>query len=43
VIAGLLAARGAEHVVLAGAQHRPQDLPAFAEVVQSFEDSLPQR
>lgn len=43
VIAGLLADRGAEHVVLTGARHRPQDLPGFAEVVQRFEDSLPRR
>ncbi len=36
-IAALLAARGAEHVVLAGAEHRPQDVPTFSAVVGDFE------
>lgn len=36
LIAELLGARGAEHVVLTGAEHRAQDLPAFGDVVREF-------
>lgn len=39
-IAQVLTEGGAQHVVLAGAQHRPMDLPAFAETVRTFEASL---
>lgn len=39
-IAALLAARGAEHVALTGADHRPQDMPAFSDVVGDFEARL---
>jgi pimeloyl-ACP methyl ester carboxylesterase len=39
-IAQLLIGVGAQHVVLAGAQHRPMDLPAFAEAALAFEASL---
>lgn len=39
-IADMLAARGAEHVVLSGADHRPQDVPAFSDVVGDFEAHL---
>lgn len=38
-IARRLGAIGAEHVVLAGAQHRPQDLSAFGPVVDHFLDN----
>jgi hypothetical protein len=40
-IAGLLADHGARHVVLEGATHRPQDLPAFAASVDEFEAAIP--
>jgi hypothetical protein len=40
VIGETLAAHGAEHRVLPGAQHRPQDLPEFADIVAGFEMSL---
>ncbi|HWV49042.1 MAG TPA: alpha/beta fold hydrolase [Microbacterium sp.] len=40
VIASVLSRQGARHVVLAGAQHRPQDVEGFAEVVAEFEDGL---
>ncbi|MGW8483956.1 hypothetical protein ACWGJP_12555 [Microbacterium sp. NPDC055903] len=40
LIAAALAARGARHEVLQGAQHRPQDLPGFRGVVEQFEHSL---
>ena len=40
VIAGVLAGRGARHVVLPGAQHRPQDVDGFAAVVAEFEGGL---
>lgn len=36
VIAEHLRARGAEHTVLTGAAHRPQDLPAFGEIARDF-------
>ena len=39
-IAGILAGRGAHHVVLPGAQHRPQDLEEFTHVVAEFEAEL---
>ncbi|MFD5225322.1 hypothetical protein ACFWHT_06830 [Microbacterium sp. NPDC058342] len=39
-MAGLLAADGAQHVVLRGARHRPMDLPAFADTARAFEASL---
>lgn len=39
-IAERLVRLGAEHEVLEGAQHRPQDLPGFASVVDSFSASL---
>lgn len=39
-IADVLVAAGARHVVLPGAQHRPQDLPRFPAVVDAFADSL---
>ena len=39
-IAGSLASRGAVHVVLCGAQHRPMDLPDFSATVADFERSL---
>lgn len=35
-IAEALASRGAEHRVLVGAQHRPQDLPGFRDIVAGF-------
>ncbi|WP_435744492.1 alpha/beta fold hydrolase [Microbacterium sp. PMB16] len=40
-IARILVARGAQHVVLPGAEHRPQDLPGFSAAVEAFEHSLP--
>ena len=40
VIASILARRGARHVALPGAQHRPQDVEAFANVVAAFEAEL---
>jgi hypothetical protein len=40
VIADRLAARGAWRAVLAGAEHRPQDLPGFTGLVAEFEASL---
>ncbi|MFD5214714.1 alpha/beta fold hydrolase [Microbacterium sp. NPDC058345] len=39
-IARLLTGEGAEHVVLAGAGHRPQDLPGFAPAVRAFDARL---
>src|SRR5690606_4592443 len=42
-IATVLASDGAEHVALPGAQHRPMDVPGFAELVTAFEASLPAR
>ncbi|WP_144877496.1 hypothetical protein [Microbacterium sp. 1.5R] len=39
-IAAILAGLGADHTVLSGAQHRPQDLPGFAPAVSEFERSL---
>jgi hypothetical protein len=39
-IAEILSVGGAHHVVLTGAQHRPQDLPGFAPAVAEFERSL---
>ncbi|WP_160298637.1 alpha/beta fold hydrolase [Microbacterium sp. SA39] len=39
-IAQVLVATGARHVVLPGAQHRPQDLESFPAVVERFERSL---
>jgi len=39
-IARALARRGAQHDVLAGAAHRPQDLPGFAPLVEEFTHSL---
>ena len=35
-IAGALTRYGADHVVLEGAAHRPQDLPGFAPAVEKF-------
>lgn len=40
LIAGALVAHGAEHQVLAGAAHRPQDLPGFPEHVAAFCETL---
>ncbi|MDP3952728.1 alpha/beta fold hydrolase [Microbacterium sp.] len=40
LIARTLAESGAEHLVLDGATHRPQDLPGFASVVKEFERRL---
>ncbi|MFB7250523.1 alpha/beta hydrolase [Microbacterium sp. NPDC056234] len=40
VIAGLLEERGARHVVLPGAQHRPQDVAGFAALVAEFQTTL---
>lgn len=39
-IADVLSEHGARRIALPGAQHRPQDLPAFAAAVESFEASL---
>jgi len=39
-IAQVLVDGGAEHLVLAGAQHRPMDLPAFGAAAAAFEASL---
>ncbi|MDQ0612989.1 hypothetical protein QF046_000630 [Microbacterium sp. W4I4] len=39
-IAKVLVDDGAQHVVLVGAQHRPMDLPAFAEAALAFEAAL---
>ena len=39
-IAQVLAGGGAQHVVLVGAQHRPMDLPTFADAALAFEASL---
>lgn len=39
-IAGVLAERRARHVVISGAQHRPQDVDGFADVVDEFEAAL---
>ncbi|MEJ1087661.1 hypothetical protein WDU99_04960 [Microbacterium sp. Mu-80] len=40
VIAGKLASEGAQHIVLAGADHRAQDTPGFAAAVAAFERGL---
>lgn len=40
IIARTLAGVGASHVELPGAEHRPQDLPAFAAIVDRFERTL---
>lgn len=40
VIGETIATRGAVHRILPGAQHRPQDLPGFADLVAEFEASL---
>lgn len=40
-IAAVLAAEGAEHRVLPGAGHRPQDLAAFPLLVDEFEKRMP--
>ncbi|MBB5744032.1 hypothetical protein HD600_002529 [Microbacterium ginsengiterrae] len=42
LIAGRLADRGAEHVVIAGHGHRPQDHPHFREVAGEFECRRPE-
>lgn len=39
-IARVLVGEGAEHLVLAGAQHRPMDLPAFTDAARAFEAAL---
>ncbi|MDQ0645364.1 hypothetical protein [Microbacterium murale] len=39
-IARVLSEHGGRHVVLDGANHRPQDLPGFASTVEEFERSL---
>lgn len=39
-IAAILDARGAQHVVIDGAAHRPQDLPPFRAAVEGFERTL---
>ncbi|MGL3150830.1 hypothetical protein ACSS7Z_10760 [Microbacterium sp. A82] len=39
-IAHVLAAHGARHQILVGAQHRPQDLPEFAAHVAEFTSAL---
>ncbi|MEV4735317.1 MULTISPECIES: hypothetical protein [unclassified Microbacterium] len=39
-IAEILSSRGAEHVILPGAGHRPQDLPGLGPVVEEFESRL---
>lgn len=39
-VAQVLVDGGAEHAVLAGAQHRPMDLPSFAATARAFEASL---
>lgn len=41
LIAERFRARGAAHVVLTGAAHRAQDVPAFGGVVHEFESRLP--
>lgn len=40
LIAARLVEDGAQHAVLTGAQHRPQDLPGFAQLAREFERSL---
>jgi pimeloyl-ACP methyl ester carboxylesterase len=40
-IAHALVEDGAEHHALEGAQHRPQDLPGFADVVSRFTRAIP--
>lgn len=40
VIAGVLVGEGAEHVQLAGTNHRPQDHPGFADTVDGFLSGL---
>lgn len=39
-IASILVTRGADHIVMDGAAHRPQDLPPFRAAVDAFERSL---
>lgn len=39
-IASVLAAEGAQHQVLSGAEHRPQDLPGFPASVADFERGI---
>lgn len=38
-IAQVLAAQGAEHAVLSGAGHRPQDAPGFADLIAGFDSA----
>ncbi|MGB3376761.1 MAG: hypothetical protein WBA87_16690 [Microbacterium sp.] len=42
-IAQVLVGEGAQHLVIAGAQHRPMDLPAFTDAALGFEASLRSR
>lgn len=42
-IAQVLVGAGAQHLVLAGAQHRPMDLAAFADAARAFEAALQPR
>lgn len=41
LIAHVLAQHGAQHLMLEGAAHRPQDLPAFAASVDDFAAAIP--